>query len=99
MTDPITRLNVALEGRYRIERETGEGGMATGSISPTEVLLKVLHGGNPGQLPLLSSLSGSSNIVDFGGIEVALGICRHVMSCHGDRGRVGSRHLGCHPQV
>ena len=29
MTDPITRLNVALEGRYAIERELGEGGMAT----------------------------------------------------------------------
>ena len=27
--DPITRLNAALEGRYRIEREIGEGGMAT----------------------------------------------------------------------
>ncbi len=24
--DPITRLNAALEGRYRIERELGEGG-------------------------------------------------------------------------
>ena len=29
MTDPITRLNAALEGRYTIEREIGEGGMAT----------------------------------------------------------------------
>ncbi len=29
MTDPITRLNAALKGRYRIERELGEGGMAT----------------------------------------------------------------------
>ena len=29
MTDPITRLNAALEGRYRVEREIGEGGMAT----------------------------------------------------------------------
>ena len=29
MTDPITRLNAALESRYRIEREIGEGGMAT----------------------------------------------------------------------
>ncbi len=29
MSDPITRLNAALEGRYAIERELGEGGMAT----------------------------------------------------------------------
>ena len=29
MTDPITRLNTALEGRYRVERQLGEGGMAT----------------------------------------------------------------------
>ncbi len=28
-SDPITRLNAALEGRYRVERELGEGGMAT----------------------------------------------------------------------
>ena len=25
MTDPITRLNAALEGRYRVEREIGAG--------------------------------------------------------------------------
>ena len=29
MSDVISRLNAALEGRYRIERELGEGGMAT----------------------------------------------------------------------
>jgi hypothetical protein len=29
MTDLITRLNAALSGRYRIERQLGEGGMAT----------------------------------------------------------------------
>ena len=29
MTDPVTRLNAALQGRYHIEREIGEGGMAT----------------------------------------------------------------------
>ena len=28
-TDPVSRLNAALEGRYHIERELGEGGMAT----------------------------------------------------------------------
>ncbi len=29
MSDAVARLNAALEGRYRIERELGEGGMAT----------------------------------------------------------------------
>ncbi len=29
MSDPVARLNTALEGRYAIERELGEGGMAT----------------------------------------------------------------------
>ena len=29
MSDPVVRLNAALEGRYTIERELGEGGMAT----------------------------------------------------------------------
>ncbi len=29
MSDAITRLNAALEGRYAIERKLGEGGMAT----------------------------------------------------------------------
>jgi hypothetical protein len=27
--DPISRLNAALAGRYRLERKLGEGGMAT----------------------------------------------------------------------
>ncbi len=30
MSDPVARLNAALEGRYAIERELGEGGMAPG---------------------------------------------------------------------
>jgi len=29
MSDATERLNAALEGRYAIERELGEGGMAT----------------------------------------------------------------------
>ena len=29
MSDPVARLNAALEGRYAIQREFGEGGMAT----------------------------------------------------------------------
>ena len=29
MSDTIQRLNAALEGRYEVEREIGEGGMAT----------------------------------------------------------------------
>ena len=47
MSDPITRLNAALEGRYRIERELGEGGMATVYLADDlkherKVALKVL---------------------------------------------------------
>ncbi len=46
-TDPITRLNAALEGRYRIEREIGEGGMAVVYLAEDlrherKVALKVL---------------------------------------------------------
>ena len=29
MSDPVTGLNTALEGRYVVERELGEGAMAT----------------------------------------------------------------------
>jgi len=32
MSDAIDRLNDALEGRYAIERELGEGGVATGYL-------------------------------------------------------------------
>ena len=45
--DPILRLNAALEGRYRIDRELGEGGMATVYLADDlkherKVALKVL---------------------------------------------------------
>ena len=47
MSDPIARLNAALEGRYTIERELGEGGMATVYLADDlkherKVALKVL---------------------------------------------------------
>jgi serine/threonine-protein kinase len=47
MSDPVARLNAALEGRYAIERELGEGGMATVYLAQDlkhnrQVALKVL---------------------------------------------------------
>jgi TolB-like protein/Tfp pilus assembly protein PilF len=47
MSDPIIRLNTALEGRYRVESELGEGGMARVYLAndvkhDREVALKVL---------------------------------------------------------
>ena len=47
MSDPVTRLNAALEGRYAIERKLGEGGMATVYLADDlkherKVALKVL---------------------------------------------------------
>ena len=47
MSDPVSSLNAALEGRYAIEREVGEGGMATVYLADDlrherKVALKVL---------------------------------------------------------
>ncbi len=47
MSDPVSRLNASLEGRYAIERELGEGGMATVYLADDlkherKVALKVL---------------------------------------------------------
>ena len=37
-SDPISRLNAGLEGRYRVEREIGEGGLrAKGTQRKPEV--------------------------------------------------------------
>ena len=47
MTDPVSRLNAALQRRYHVERELGEGGMATVYLADDlkherKVALKVL---------------------------------------------------------
>ena len=47
MTDPVSRLNTVLEGRYRVEQEIGAGGMATVYLATDlrhnrKVALKVL---------------------------------------------------------
>ena len=61
MTDPISRLNAALEGRYTIERELGEGGMATVYLADDlkherKVALKVLK-------PELAALVGAERFL------------------------------------
>jgi len=59
--DAVTRLNAALEGRYRIESELGEGGMATVYLADDlkherKVALKVLN-------PELAAVLGAERLL------------------------------------
>jgi len=61
LSDPVAGLNAALEGRYRIERELGEGGMATVYLADDlkhdrRVALKVLK-------PELSAVVGAERFL------------------------------------
>ncbi len=61
MSDPVTRLNAALVGRYSLERELGEGGMATVYLADDlkherKVALKVLK-------PALAAVIGADRFL------------------------------------
>src|SRR5215208_1934432 len=61
MTDPLPRLTAALSDRYRLERELGQGGMATVYLAEDlrhgrRVAIKVLH-------PELSAVLGSERFL------------------------------------
>lgn len=61
LSDPVAHLNAALEGRYRIESELGEGGMATVYLAADlkherKAVLKVLR-------PELAAVVGAERFI------------------------------------
>ena len=79
MSDPVSRLNAALEGRYAIERELGEGGMAIVYLAEDvrhrrKVALKVLR-------PDLAATLGTERILRE--IEIAANLTHpHILPLH-----------------
>ena len=79
MSDPVSRLNAALEGRYSIEREVGAGGMATVYLAEDvrhhrKVALKVLR-------PDLAATLGPERFLRE--IEIAAGLTHpHILPLH-----------------
>jgi serine/threonine-protein kinase len=76
VSDPITRLNAALEGRYRIERELGQGGMATVYLAADlkherKVALKVLK---PELAAVVGAERNSGPALSPDGTQLALSI-------------------------
>ena len=76
---PVTRLNAALEGRYAIERELGEGGMATVYLADDikhnrKVALKVLK-------PELAAIVGAERFLSE--IQVTANLTHpHILPLH-----------------
>ena len=85
MSDPVSRLNTALEGRYAIERELGEGGMATVYLADDlkherKVALKVLK-------PELAAIVGAERFLAE--IKTTAGLQHpHILPLH-DSGEAG----------
>ena len=79
MPDTVTRLNAALEDRYVIERELGEGGMATVYLAQDlkhdrKVALKVLR-------PDLAATLGSERFLQE--IRIAASLTHpHILPVH-----------------
>ena len=79
MSDPVSRLNAALEGRYAIERELGEGGMAIVYLAEDvrhhrKVALKVLR-------PDLAATLGTERFLRE--IEIAANLTHpHILPLH-----------------
>ena len=79
MSDPVSRLNAALEGRYVIERELGAGGMATVYLADDvrhhrKVAVKVLR-------PDLAATLGPDRFLRE--IEIAAGLTHpHILPLH-----------------
>ena len=78
MSDPVARLNAALEGRYAIERELGEGGMATVYLADDlkherKVALKVLK-------PELAAVVGGERFLTE--IKTTAKLCSTLTSSH-----------------
>ena len=78
MPDPTERLNAALEGRYSVERELGEGGMATVYLAEEQRLQDhdpgLVEGPRSGGQGLATKIVGLSSGGGLAALRGALGI-------------------------